>query len=168
MTDDDLRADLLARTERRRGEVRAWIRRQRPRTRRRVNATLVFTSLAALFTVGPAAGGTTFSGAVQRAFGLGSDSVVWRTLCLLAVLVSAAAAVLTNLGKVHDDAGQLAAAEAADAELEGLATLLRYGHLSLDDAVELYQQYTVKIPFVDAPEPDTGVAAPQGGRERLS
>jgi hypothetical protein len=153
MTDDELRTDLLSRIETRRSEVRAFLRQGRPRSRRRANATLVFTSLAAVFTIGPAAGGESFSGAVQKAFGLASDSTVWRTLCLLTVVVSAAAAVLTNMSKTHDDAGQIGAAEAADAELDGLATLLRYGHLSMDDAVKLYQQYTVKIPFVDAAEP---------------
>ena len=153
MTDDELRADLLVRIETRRSEVRAFLRQRRPRSRRRANATLVFTSLAALFTIGPAAGGESFAGGVQKALGLGSDSYVWRTLCLLTVVVSAAAAVLTNLNKTRDDSGQLAAAEAADAELEGLATLLRYGHLSLDDAAKLYQQYVAKIPFVDELEP---------------
>ena len=74
------------------------------------------------------------------------------------MIVSAAAAVLTNIGKSHDDAGQIAAAEAADTELDGLATLLRYGNLSLEDAVKLYQQYVVKIPFVDGVEP-TGTGA---------
>jgi len=153
MTDDELRADLLARIEARRSDVQAFLHERRPRNRRRVNATLVFTSLAAVFTIGPAAGGQTFSEAVQRALGLATDSVVWRVLCLLAFVVSAAAAVLTNITKTHDDSGQLSAAEAAGAELDGLGTLLRYGHLSVDDAVELYQQYTVKIAFVEASGP---------------
>jgi hypothetical protein len=153
MTDDELRADLLVRIEARRSEVRAFLRQRRPRSRRRANATLVFTSLAAVFTIGPAAGGESFAGAVQKTLGLASDSYVWRVLCLLAVVVSAAAAVLTNIGKNSEDPEHISAAEAADAELEGLTTLLRYGHLSLDDAVKLYQQYTVKIPFVEAAEP---------------
>jgi hypothetical protein len=160
MTDDELRTDLLVRIELRRSEVRAFLRQRRPRSRRRANATLVFTSLAAVFTIGPAAGGESFSGGVQKALGLASDSYVWRVLCLLTVVVSAAAAVLTNVSKTHDDSAQLAAAQAADAELEGLATLLRYGHLSLDDAAKLYQQYTATIGFVDEVEPATAVPGP--------
>ena len=38
---------------------------------------------------------------MQDSLGLASDSYVWRTLCLLALLVSVAAAVLTNLGKAR-------------------------------------------------------------------
>jgi len=34
-------------------------------------------------------------------------------------------------------------------ELEGLSTLLEFGHLSVEDGVKLYQQYVTKIPFVD-------------------
>jgi hypothetical protein len=160
MDDEELRTDLLARIESRRDEVRDFLRRRRPRSRRRTTLTLVFTSLAAVFTIGPAAGGQTFAVAVQRTVGLASSSIVWRTLCLLAMLVSATAAVLTNLSKAQDDAGRIGAAEAADAELDGLAGLLRYGRLSLDDAVKLYHQYTVKIPFVDTAE--VSVPAPAG------
>ena len=45
--------------------------------------------------------------------------------------------------------------------ISGLATLLQFGHLSMDDAVKLYQQYTVKIPFVPAPA-SAAVGRPPG------
>jgi hypothetical protein len=48
--------------------------------------------------------------------------------------------------------------EAARTELEGLSTLLEFGHLSVEDGVKLYQQYITKIPFVD----DAAVAARPG------
>ena len=63
--------------------------------------------------------------------------------------MSVAAAVLTNLGKAQDDVARLSSAEAANTELEGLTGLLQFGHLSVEDGVKLYQQYIVKIPFVD-------------------
>jgi MFS family permease len=161
MADEDyLRRDLLWRIEARRAAVQAFLHRHRPRTRRRATATIVLSSLAAAFTAGPAVGGETFAGAVQQAFSLSSDSYVWRVLCLSALLVSVAAAVLTNLGKSQDDVARLGTAEAANAELEGLTTLLQFGQLSVQDAVKLYQQYSVKIPFVeDAP----GAFATGGG-----
>ena len=109
----------------------------------------MLSSLAALFTAGPAFGGETFSASVQSALDLQSDSYVWRLLCLLALLVSVGAAVLTNLSKAQDDIGRLSTAEAANAELEGLSSLLQYGQLTVEDAAKLYQQYSVKIPFVD-------------------
>jgi hypothetical protein len=147
--DNQLRHDLLWRIEARRASVQAYLRERRPRTRRLATTTVVLSSLAAVFTAGPAFGGESFAKAVQDMFGLRSDSYVWRTLCLLALLVSVGAAVLTNIGKANDDVAKLSSAEAANAELEGLASLLQYGHLSVDDGVKLYQQYSVKIPFVD-------------------
>jgi hypothetical protein len=65
------------------------------------------------------------------------------------MLVSVSAAVLSNIAKSQDEVARLSTAEAANAELEGLSTLLQFGHLSVDDAVKLYQQYSVKIPFVE-------------------
>jgi MFS family permease len=161
MADDDyLRRDLLWRIEARRAAVQAFLHHHRPRTRRRATMTIVLSSLAAVFTAGPAVGGETFAGAVQQAFRLSSDSYVWRVLCLGALLVSVAAAVLTNLGKSQDDVARLGTAEAANAELEGLTTLLQFGQLSVQDAVKLYQQYSVKIPFVEDPP---GAFATGGG-----
>jgi hypothetical protein len=156
--ENQLRQDLLWRIEARRGSVMAYLREHRPRTRRRATITVVLSSLAAVFTAGPALGGEPFAESVQNALGLQSDSYVWRTLCLLAMLVSIGAAVLTNLGKSQDDVARLSSAEAAGAELEGLSSLLQFGHLSVDDGVKLYQQYSVKIPFVD----DRPVPQPAG------
>jgi hypothetical protein len=154
--DGDLRRDLVARIDARRASVQTFLRTRRPRIRRRANLTLVLSSLAAVFTAGPALGGEPFAESVQNTLGLASDSYVWRTLCLLALLVSVGAAVMTNIAKSQDDVARLSTVEAANAELEGLSTLLQFGHLSVDDAVKLYQQYSVKIPFVED--------SPVGGR----
>jgi hypothetical protein len=161
MTDDsELRRDLLMRIEQRRAAVQVFLRENRPRIRRRVNVTIVLSSLAAAFTAGPALGGETFAEAVQRTLRLNTDSIVWRVLCLAALLVSVSAAVLTNIAKSQDSEARLSTVEAVNAELEGLAGLLHYGHLSLEDAVRLYQQYTAKIPFVD--ELATAAPGPAG------
>jgi cytochrome bd-type quinol oxidase subunit 2 len=156
----DPRQDLLARINTRRAGVEAFLREKRPRIRRRATATLVLTSLSAVFTAGPALGGVPFADSVQNALNLSDSSVVWRTLCFLALLVSVTAAVVTNVSRSHDAVAQLSAVEAADAELEGLSTLLEFGHLSVEDAVKLYQQYVTKIAFVD----DVSVAAAGGPR----
>ena len=154
----DPRQDLLKRVNARRAAVEAYLRERRPRTRRRVTATLVLTSLAAILTAGPGIGGRDFTEAVDVTFDLADSSVVWRILCLLALLVSLAAAVLTAIDKAQNSAAELSTVEAADAELEGLATLLEFGHLSVEDGVKLYQQYVTKIPFID----DAPVAARPG------
>ena len=162
MADDDaLRRDLLWRIEGRRASIQAYLREHRPRTRRRATVTIVLSSLAALFTAGPALGGEPFAQSVQDSLGLASDSYVWRTLCMLALLVSLGAAILTNLGKANDDVARLSSAEAANTELEGLTGLLQFGHVSLEDGAKLFQQYIVKIPFVD--ELPGGVPAPAQG-----
>jgi hypothetical protein len=150
MADDDaLRWDLLWRIEARRSSIQAYLREHRPRTRRRATITVVLSSLAALFTAGPALGGETFAQSVQNSLGLASDSYVWRTLCFLTLLVSIASAILVNLGKANDEVAKLSSAEAASTELEGLTGLLQYGRVSVEDGAKLYQQYIVKIPFVD-------------------
>jgi hypothetical protein len=150
MADDDvLRRDLLWRIEARRASIQAYLREHRPRTRRRATITVVLSSLAALFTAGPALGGEPFAQSVQDSLGLASDSYVWRTLCFLTLLVSIASAILVNLGKANDEVAKLSSAEAANTELEGLTGLLQYGRVSLEDGSKLYQQYIVKIPFVD-------------------
>jgi MFS family permease len=154
----DLRRDLLWRIEARRAAVQAYLRSTRPKARRRASATIVLTSLAAAFTAGPAIGGETFAVSAQQAFGLVDDSAVWRLLCFLALAVSLAAAIMTQLGKSQEAGGQLAAAEAAAAELEGLATLVHYGRLPFEEAVKLYQQYTAKISFIEDMPVDFGPA----------
>lgn len=133
----------------RRAAVQAFLRANRPRIRRRANLTIVLSSLAAAFTARPALGGEPFAASVQRILGLASDVIVWQLLCLLALLVSVSAAVLTNVAKSQDSEARLSTVEAVNAELEGLASLLHFGHLSLEDAVKLYQQYTAKTPFVE-------------------
>ena len=145
----DLRQDLLERSSARRAGIDAFLRAQRPKVRRRSTAMLTLTSASAVFTAGPALGGVPFAEAVRNTLGLSTSSVVWRVLCLLALLVSVTAALLTNVSKPQDAVAQLSAVEAAGAELEGLSTLLEFGHLSVEDGVKLYQQYVTKIPFVE-------------------
>ncbi len=145
----DLRQDLLERISARRAGIDAFLRARRPRVRRRSTAMLTLTSASAVFTAGPALGGVPFAEAVRNTLGLSTSSVVWRVLCLLALLVSVTAALLTNVSKPQDAVAQLSAVEAAGAELEGLSTLLEFGHLSVEDGVKLYQQYVTKIPFVE-------------------
>jgi hypothetical protein len=162
---NDVRVDLLERVGSRRHSLQAYLRDNQPRFRRRTNITIVLSTVAAISTAGPALGGQSFAEGVQKALGLSSDAIVWRVLCLLALLVSFAAALLTNLGRSQDQAARLATAEAVEGELEGLSVLLQFGQLPVQDAVKLYQQYTAKVSYVpDDPTPagsrPVAVAAP--------
>lgn len=147
--DGDVRLELIRRIEARRASINAFVRRVRPRSIRLANISIVSSAAAALFTAGPALGGVTFAEAVQRGFSLSDSPVVWRALCLLAMLVSLVAAISVHLNKSQDMAAQLSAAEACNAELEGLQTLVQFAQLSVHDAAELYQKYITKIPFVE-------------------
>jgi hypothetical protein len=149
MGDDvDVRAELIRRIEARRSSINAFLQRVRPRSNRLATISIVSSAAAAVFTAGPALGGLSFAETVQRGLSLSESSIVWRVLCLVAMLVSLVAAISANLNKSQDMAAQLSAAEACDTELEGLQTLVEFGQLPVHDAAELYQKYITKVPFV--------------------
>jgi len=64
-----------------------------------------------------------------------------------------------ELAPVHEAITTLRAAET---EREGLTGLLQFGHISLEDGAKLYQQYSVKIPFVDEPPEPVPQGPPPG------
>ena len=68
---------------------------------------------------------------------------------MAAMLLSLVAAVSTNLANSHSVAAKVGAAEACNAQLEGLQAALSSGRLPLEDAIHLYQQYTSQVAFVD-------------------
>lgn len=146
--DAGARRELSARIEERRGTIRDFLRRARPRRTRLTNISILGSSLAAAFTVGPAAGGTRFTEAVKNLFALPDDSVVWRVLCLAAVLLSLAAAVATNLANSANLAAQVSAAEACLGELEGLQLSLSLGNVPLEDVIQAYRQAIAKVSFL--------------------
>ncbi|MDP9885835.1 hypothetical protein J2W21_003360 [Sinomonas atrocyanea] len=146
--DAGARRELSARIEERRGTIRDFLRRARPRRTRLTNISILGSSLAAAVTVGPAAGGTRFTEAVKNLFALPDDSVVWRVLCLAAVLLSLAAAVATNLANSANLASQVSAAEACLGELEGLQLSLSLGNVPLEDVIQAYRQAIAKVSFL--------------------
>jgi hypothetical protein len=150
-TDPELRKELLERINTRRASINAFIHDLEPRGVRQTNTSIICSALAAVLTAGPAFGGTSLSAGLQRALALPNDAIVWRFLCLAATIASLVAAISTNLYKSNDVAGRLSKAEAANAGLEGVETLLEFGQVPIDQAVKLYQQYVTEIPFI--PEP---------------
>jgi len=147
--DPQAREELSLHIEQRRSAVKAFLSTARPRRKRLAYISIAGSALAALATVGPAAGGSRFTAAVQGIFSLGDDSIVWRILCLAAVLLSLAAALATNLANSQNVASQVSAAEACNAELDGLETALTFGHMTTDNAVALYRQYVAKVAFIE-------------------
>lgn len=145
----DTRQLLADRIEQKQQAVRFYLGRERPRRNRLSSISVMGSTLAATLTAGPAFGGTGFTNALQAVFSLSSDSIVWRVLCLGAVLLSVASALATNLANSQSIADRVSAAETASAQLEGLRDALSFGQISTQDALKLYQQYIGQVAFVD-------------------
>lgn len=150
--DQEARQRLSENIEERQSAIKLFLRQERPRRNRLATTSVVGSALAAGFTAGPAFGGTKFATGIQGALTLEQSSIVWQALCLAAMLMSVVAAVATNLANSHSVAAKVSAAEACNAQLEGLQTALNFGRLPLEDAVQLYQQYTTQVAFVDDAE----------------
>jgi anti-sigma-K factor RskA len=150
MTDDlRTRKHLRTRIQARRADIEEFLAHARPR-RNVLNITsIVCSSLAAVFTAGPALGGAKAMNEVAKDLGLDGGSSVWRPLCVAAFIVALAAAVAANLNRSHDLPAQVAAAEACNGELESLLATLDFDELPLHEAVERYQKSIQKIPFVN-------------------
>lgn len=148
MSDDSVRQELLQRIRSRRSSIDAFVRQVEPRGARLNNVSIVCSALATALTAGPAVGGEQFSGAVTNLLQLSSDSIVWQSLCLLAMLLTIIVTVITNMQKSSDTTSRLAAAHACSAQLEGLETAVVLGQTQVAEAVKLYQQYIATIPFI--------------------
>ncbi|MFI7060638.1 hypothetical protein ACIBL3_06625 [Kribbella sp. NPDC050124] len=145
----DVRAELRAQIETRRAGIAAFLREVRPRRNRLTNISIVSSALAAAFVAGPALMGVTFTKRVQGGLSLDNPADVWQPLCLAALIVSLISVISSNLSKSQDLSARVTAAEVCNTELEGVLTSLQFGHLSVEDAVEQYQESVSKIPFVE-------------------
>ena len=146
--DSNSRHELLERIRARRANIGAYVSELEPRGNRLTNLSIVCSAIVTALTAGPALGGTRFTDVTANVLNISEDSLVWRGLCFLAMILSIVAAVATNLYKSHDVATRLAKAEACNVALEGLETQIEFGQLSLAEAVKQYQQHVAEIPFV--------------------
>ena len=138
---------LQRRIEDRRLTVEAYLRSARPRAERLTYVAIVSSALAAALTAGPGVGGTAFTEQVAQGLDI-AESAVWRSLCLLGMVTSVVAAISANLSKSRNAEARIVSAEACNAELEGLQTLVEFQQVSLPEALKLYQQYVARVPFV--------------------
>jgi hypothetical protein len=145
----DMRHDLLDQIAYRRASIDEWLHANRPRSNRLSTVSIVSSALAAVFVAGPALGGEQFTTGTADALSLTASTPVWRFLCLLGLIASLVAGIATNLHKSQDLASRIAAAESCDADLEGLQTLLRFGRIEIEEAVDLYKGYVARIPHID-------------------
>jgi hypothetical protein len=153
-----LRKQLRSRIQDRRADIERFLAHARPRKNVLGNLTIVCSALAAAFTAGPAVGGPKGVGAVAQGLGV-TPAGVWQPLCIAAFVVSVLAAIGANLNRTHDLPGQVMAAETCSTQLENLLTSLEFRDLPVQEAVERYQQYNSKIPFVHEQTPAKRVPA---------
>ena len=150
MADDSrVRKQLLDLINDQQADIESFLHRTRPRRNLLNNTAVVCSSLAAAFAAFPAMAGPKQTQETARDLGLDNAAQLWQPLCIGAFVVALVAAVAANLSRTQDLPARISAAEACNAELKGLATLLTFKHLSVQEAVELYQQYVLKVPFVD-------------------
>ncbi|MDQ1057440.1 hypothetical protein QFZ23_001341 [Arthrobacter globiformis] len=144
----ETRQRLSESIEEKQSALHSYLERLRPRRHKLTEFSVVGSVLAALFTAGPAFGGTGFTAAVQGMFSLDDASVVWRALCLGAVILSVGAGLATNFANSQAVAEKVTAAETAIAQLEGLQLSLGFGHIAIDEAAMLYKQFVSHVAFV--------------------
>ena len=131
--------DLVSQVRRKRTQIESFLAVARPRKRRLLNTTIVGGSLAAVLTAGPAVGGTAFTAALTRSFGLNpASSPSWRILCAAASVCSIMATVATQLLKSHNIEEHVTRAQGCRAKLEVLDVGLTLGQLDVRQATAEY------------------------------
>jgi hypothetical protein len=164
--DAEARQELLERIGARRVGISRFVDNLNARGARLTNVSIVCSAVVTVLTAGPALGGTRFTDATSNVLDLPDSSLVWRGLCLLAMVLSIVVAVATNLYKSNDVAARLAKAEATNVALEGLETLVEFGQVSTADAVRQYQQHIADISFIPDHVPASPAAAAPRRRSR--
>ena len=144
----DPKAELIARTARKRQEVERWLASAVPRKRRLLNVTILGGTLAAAFTAGPAVGGQTFTRWLTMTFGL--DSPSWQILCGAAAVCSVAATVSTQLLKSQNVEELTARAQSCRAKLETIEIGLSTGYLDLTQATSEFLRCVEDASFIEA------------------
>ena len=146
--DSEVRRELLERIRAKRASISAFVRDLEPRGARLTNLSIICSAIVTALTAGPALGGARFTDSAANVLNLPDESLVWRILCLAAMVLSIVAAIATNMYKSHDVAARLAKAEACNVALEGLEALVEFGQIPTADAVKQYQQHIAEIPFI--------------------
>jgi hypothetical protein len=164
----EARRELLERIRARRSGISTFVHDLDARGTRLTNLSIVCSAIVTVLTAGPALGGTRFTDASSNVLNVSDESLIWRILCLLAMVLSIVVAVATNMYKARDVASRLAKAEATNVALEGLETLVEFEQVSTADAVQQYQQRIADIPFIpDQVSPAPVASAPRRrSRER--
>ncbi len=145
--DNDLQQKILARIAARRASLKAYLKNMERRSSWMLNTSIISTAITSVLTAGPALGGPRFTEGVGSMLNT-ADSNVWQVLCLGAMILSLAAAILSGIYRSSDISGRLLKSQEASARLDGLQTLLEFGQISAGDAVKQFEALISTIPFI--------------------
>jgi hypothetical protein len=145
MDDISTQYGLQKRIRDKRRNIKSYIENMEPIGIRLTNLNIICGAIATVFTATPAIGGS----AVLDIFsGPNSETNTARILFASAALFSLLSTIAANLYKSREIASRLSRAQASDAKLEGLETLLELKQIELPHAANLYTQYIYEIPFI--------------------
>ena len=139
---------LLERIRSKHEQVSAYVNQNERRLSRMSNITIIASSVTAALMIGPGVGGEKFTAQMARLLSVADDSLVWRALCLAALLISVGIAILNRMNQSPDASMRLAQARLCQARLEGLETAVEVGTTSIADGLKQYQQYVNDVPFI--------------------
>lgn len=148
MEPEAARRELLERVESHQARIDAYVKTARPRNARLSTTAIIGSAIAAALTAGPAIGGPSFTQASASLLSVPDTSIIWRVLCLGALVVSIVSAVAVNLANNLAESNRVAAAETASVELEGLHTLLTFREIGVGDAVRSLHAAVSKVGFM--------------------
>jgi len=143
------REHLLGCIARHTARMRRYVCRNSRRKNRLAVTCIVSSSLAALITAGPAAGGGSFIELVKLVLHLSSDDLAGRLVCLTAMIVSLVAGIAANINKSSELPARVEAAEAGLAELEKVAVELQFDRTSVNQGSDHYSAVIEKTSFVN-------------------
>jgi len=141
-THEDLHRDedLLKRIRNKRRSIKSFLSTLEPKSIRLTNLNVVCGAIATGLTTIAAIWGKTATNS--------GDSPVWRIVLVVAAVFSFSSFLAADLYRRNEMASRLGKAQACDAKLEGLETLLGLDQITLKDAATAYTQYISEIPFI--------------------
>lgn len=139
------RDGLMKRIRDKRRSIKSYIDNIEPAGNRLTNLNIISGAIATILTASPAIGGDALLDA------LGSSdpgAVTSRTLFATAAVFSLLSTIAANLYKSRNIANRLSKAQACDAKLEGLETLIELEQIEIPKAAIQYTQNISEIPFI--------------------
>lgn len=145
MNTHNTREDLLKRIKNKRRSIRAYLDHLEPTGVRLANVNIISGAIATVLTAAPAIGGSALIDVLGNS---DPTSSTWRLLFAAAAVFSLGSTIAAELYKSREIASRLGKAQACDAKLEGLETLLALEQIELQNSANQYAQAIAEVPFI--------------------